>query len=289
MLVRWWGIWCRRAVEFAAKKTIKMAMIAGAFATTALLSACSGNNAAGNSSPAKNEAATAAAVEQVPEGGGQGAATRGSGAADSGTVSNGNVNCSQYGGRAGAPGRPKMDLIAVAATDGTTPGCTEAFTVITEYYQKLPQAEGPGERVLHVQGRWTCARQADSAGSQSAVVCGVPNSSLQLETRPSAQVRKFPNTAQEVQFTGYDAGVQMVRFQLVTRQEGGPDGSHYVPLDGKTYRLPLRKGGRRSARPPCARANRSPSTTKATATGRAARTGCSGSWRTVIRSSRRSA
>jgi hypothetical protein len=86
---------------------------------------CSGNNAAGNSSPAKNEAATAAAVEQVPEGGGQ----------------------------VGAPGRPKMDLIAVAATDGTTPGCTEAFTVITEYYQQLPQAEGPGERVLDVQGK----------------------------------------------------------------------------------------------------------------------------------------
>jgi hypothetical protein len=239
-------------MEFTAKKTIKMAMVAGAFTAIALLSACSGNNAAGNSAPAKNEAATAA-VEQVPEGGGQGAATGGSGTADSGTVSNGDVNCSRYGGQVGAPGRPKMDLIAVAATDGTTPGCTEAFTVIAEYYQKLPQAEGPGERVLDVQGKWTCARQTDSAGgSQGAVVCGVPNSSLQLETRPSAgagktpvrQVRLFPNTAQAVQFTGYDAGVQMVRFQLVTRQEGGPDGSHYVPLDGKTYRLPLQKGGK---------------------------------------------
>jgi hypothetical protein len=121
--------------------------------------------------------------------------------------------------------------------------------VITEYYQKLPQAEGPGERVLDVQGKWTCARQADSAGgSQGAVVCGVPNSSLQLETRPSAgagkapaqQVRKFPKTTQAVQVTGYDAGVQMVRFQLVTRQQG----SQYTPLDGKTYRLPLQKGGK---------------------------------------------
>jgi hypothetical protein len=28
-----------------------------------------------------------------------------------------------------------------------------------------------------------------------------------------------------LRFTGYDAGVQMVRFPLVTRQEGGPDGS----------------------------------------------------------------
>lgn len=232
-------------MEFAAKKTIKMAMVAGAFATTALLSACSGNNSAGTGSPAKNEAA---AVEQVPEGGGQGASTGGSGAADSGTAPNGDVDCSQYGGQVGAPGRPKMDLIAVAATDGTTPGCTEAFTVITEYYQKLPQAEGPGERVLDVEGRWTCARQAGSAGSQGAVVCGVPNSSLQLETRPSTgavrQVRKFPNTTEAVQFTGYDTGVQMVRFQLVTRQDGGPDNSHYVPLDGKTYRLPLQKGGK---------------------------------------------
>src|SRR4051812_47089179 len=86
-----------------------------------------------------------------------------------------------------------MDLIAVAATDGTTPGCTEAFTVITEYYPQLPQAEGPGERVLDVQGKWTCARQTDSAGgSQGAVVCGVPTSSLQVETRPSAGSGKTP-------------------------------------------------------------------------------------------------
>ena len=231
-------------MEFTAKKTVKIAMVAGAFTATALLSACSGNNAAGTSSPVQN---TPAAVEQVPDGGGQGAATGGSGAADSGT---GDVNCSRHGGQVGAPGRPKMDLIAVAATDGTTPGCTEAFTVITEYYQKLPQAEGPGERVLDVQGKWTCARQTDSAGgSQGAVVCGVPNSSLQLETRPSSgagttPVRLFPNTVQAVQFTGYDAGAQMVRFQLVTRQEGGPDGGHYVPLEGKTYRLPLQKGGK---------------------------------------------
>ncbi|WP_329049079.1 hypothetical protein OG738_40690 [Amycolatopsis sp. NBC_01488] len=239
-------------MEFAAKKTIKMAMVSGAFAATALLSACSGNSVAGSGSPAKTEAATAAAAEQVPDGGGQGAAPGGSGSGGSAPVSNGDVDCSRDGGQVGAPGRPKMDLIAVAATDGTTPGCTEAFTVITEYYQKLPQAEGPGERVLDVQGKWTCARQADSAGgSQGAVVCGVPNSSLQLETRPSAdagktpaqQVRKFPNTTQAVQFTGYDAAVQMVRFQLVTRLPGGPDNSHYVPLDGKTYRLPLQQGG----------------------------------------------
>jgi hypothetical protein len=32
----------------------------------------------------------------------------------------------------------------------------------------------------------------------------------------------------------------MVRFQLVTRQQG----SQYTPLDGKTYRLPLQKGGK---------------------------------------------
>jgi hypothetical protein len=231
-------------MEFTAKKTNKIAVVAGTFAAVALLSACSGNSVAGNGSPVPNETVTAA-VEQVPEGGGQGAATGGSGTA--GAAANGDVDCSKYGGQVGAPGRPKMDLIAVAATDGTTPGCTEAFNVITEYYGKLPQAEGPGERVLDVQGKWTCARQAGSAGSQGAVVCGVPNSSLQLETRPSApvqQVRKFPNTTQEVQFTGYDAGVQMVRFQLVTRRPGGPDNSHYVPLDGKTYRLPLQRGGK---------------------------------------------
>lgn len=232
-------------MEFTAKKTIKMAMAGGAVAAVALLSACSGNSVAGNSAPVKNAAETAVA-EQVPEGGGLGAAASGSGAAGSGTASNGDVNCSKYGGPVGAPGRQKMDLIALAATDGTTPGCTEAFNVISEYYDKLPQAEGPGERVLDVRGKWTCARQAGSAGSQGAVVCGVPNSSLQLETRPSGgageapQVRKFPNTTQPVQFTGYDAGVQMVRFQLVTRQKGG----QYAPIGGQTYRLPLQKGGK---------------------------------------------
>lgn len=228
-------------MEFTAKKTIKMAIVGGAVAATALLSACSGNGVAGNSSPVRNAAETAAA-EQVPDGGGQGAAAGGTGAA-----SNGDVNCSKHGGQVGAPGRQKMDLIAVAATDGTTPGCTEAYNVITEYFQKLPQAEGPGERVLDVQGRWTCARQADSAGAQGAVVCGVPNDSLQLETRPSGgtgkapegQVRKFPNSTQPVQFTGYDASTRMVRFQLITQQKGGQS----APVDGKTYRLPLQKGG----------------------------------------------
>ncbi|AUI64021.1 hypothetical protein [Amycolatopsis sp. BJA-103] len=221
-------------MEFTAKKTIKMAIVGGAVAATALLSACSGNSVAGNGSPVRNAAETAA-VEQVPEGGGQGAATGGSGA-----TANGDVDCSKYGGPVGAPGRTKMDLIAVAATDGTKPGCTEAFTVIAEYYQKLPQAEGPGERVLDVQGKWTCARQAGSAGEEGAVVCGVPNSSLQLETRPSGgapegQVRKFPNSTQRVQFAGYDAGTRMVRFELVTHQDS--------PVDGRTYRLPLQKGG----------------------------------------------
>ncbi|WP_425341963.1 hypothetical protein [Amycolatopsis coloradensis] len=169
-----------------------------------------------------------AAVEQAQVGGGQGAAAGGSGAESSG----GDVNCGKHGGRPGAPGRPKMDLIAVAATDGTTPGCTEAYNVITEYYEKLPQAEGPGERVLDVRGKWTCARLTESG---TEVVCGVPNSSLQLETRPSGagkapveRKRKFPNTTQRVRFTGYDAPLRMARFQLMT--------------DGKTYRLPLEPG-----------------------------------------------
>ncbi|RSM55236.1 hypothetical protein DMH03_34275 [Amycolatopsis sp. WAC 01376] len=209
-------------MEFTAKKTIKLAIAGGAIAATALLSACGGNDVAGNGSPVRN-----AAVEQVPDGGGQGAAA---GAVES---SKGDVNCSEHGGQVGAPGRQKMDLIAVAATDGTIPGCTEAFTVIAEYYEKLPRAEGPGERVLDVRGKWTCARQAGSAGAQGAVVCGVPNSSLQLETRktPGEQPRKFPNSTQQVQFTGYDATVQMVRFQLLTSGD-----------EGKTYRLPLHEG-----------------------------------------------
>ncbi len=168
-------------MKFTAKKTIKTAIVGGAVAATALLSACSGNNVAGNGSPVKN-----AAVEQAQAGGGQGAAAGGSGAESTG----GDVNCSKHGGQVGAPGRPKMDLIAVAATDGTTPGCTEAYNVITEYYGKLPRSEGPGERVLDVQGRWTCARLTE-AGTE--VVCGVPNSSLQLETRPRAPGKHRPS------------------------------------------------------------------------------------------------
>ncbi|MFD6070843.1 MULTISPECIES: hypothetical protein [Amycolatopsis] len=207
-------------MKFTAKKTIKTAIAGGALAATALLSACGGNNVAGNGSPVKN-----AAVDQAQTGGGQGAAAGGSDAEPSG----GDVNCSKHGGQVGAPGRPKRDLIAVAATDGTTPGCTEAYNVITEYYEKLPQAEGPGERVLDVRGKWTCARLTETG---TEVVCGVPNSSLQLETRPSGagkapveRNREFPNTTQRVRFTGYDADLRMLRFQLMT--------------DGKTYRLPL--------------------------------------------------
>ncbi|MFK0251267.1 hypothetical protein ACIQUM_41775 [Amycolatopsis azurea] len=233
-------------MKFTAKKTIKIAIVGGAVAATALLSACSGNGVAGNGSPVRNAAETAAAAEQVPEGAGRGAASGGTGG--SGATSNGDVNCSEHGGQVGAPGRQKMDLIAVAATDGTTPGCTEAFNVISEYYDKLPQAEGPGERVLDVQGRWTCARQADAAGAQGAVVCGVPNDSLQLETRPAGgtgqapdkQVRKFPNSTHSVQFTGYDADVRMARFQLTVPGKGGDA----RPVDGKTYRLPLQPGGK---------------------------------------------
>lgn len=213
-------------MKFTAKKTIKTAIAGGALAATALLSACGGNNVAGNGSPVKN-----AAVEQAQAGGGQGAAAGGSGAEPSG----GDVNCSEHGGQVGAPGRPKRDLIAVAATDGTTPGCTEAYNVITEYYGKLPEAEGPGERVLDVQGKWTCARLTESG---TEVVCGVPNSSLRLETRPAGtgtapveQNRKFPNTTQGVQFTGYDANLRMARFQLTAEQPGG-----------RTYRLPLHEG-----------------------------------------------
>lgn len=84
--------------------------------------------------------------------------------------------------------------------------------------------------MLDVQGKWTCARLTESG---TEVVCGVPNSSLQLETRRAGgeQNRKFPNTTQDVQFTGYDANLRMVRFQLMADQSGG-----------KTYRLPLRSG-----------------------------------------------
>ncbi|SEP49962.1 hypothetical protein [Amycolatopsis saalfeldensis] len=235
---------------FTAKKAIRLAMIGGAIAATAALSACSGN-AAGNSSPVKN--AADAAAQHSP----QGAATGGSGGSANAkggdfTDANGNVNCSKLSGKhVSPPGGPQLDLFADTATTGSNPGCDTAFNVITEYYKEIPtKGEGPGKRVLDIFGDWTCAGQADAA-NPDGTVCGKGATDYMIETRPAGQdgaaapapqQRRFPNTTQKVQFTGFDTSVNMATFQLVSLQPGGPDGGHYDRVDEKTYRLPLAGG-----------------------------------------------
>ncbi|MFE3171474.1 hypothetical protein ACFXPA_13190 [Amycolatopsis sp. NPDC059090] len=228
---------------FTAKKTVKMAMIGGAIAATALLSACSGNTA-GNGSPVNN-----AAVQQSAPGaatGGSGGSSKATGKGGNVSEENGDVNCSKLDGkRVTPPGGPQMDVIAVSATTGTNPGCNDAFKVITEYYQEIPtKGEGPGHRVLDIFGHWTCAGSGDQANPQGSICGKDGRTDYTIETRPSSggkgtapQPRRFPNTTQTVQFTGYDASVNMATFQLVRPQGHG----EYVPVAGdtKTYRLPL--------------------------------------------------
>ncbi|MFD2468061.1 hypothetical protein [Amycolatopsis silviterrae] len=219
---------------FTAMKSMKLVMVGGAVAATALLSACSGNNVDGNGSAAKNISEVAA----VKQGGSAGTAA----------TSNGDVNCSKHGGQVGPAGK-QMDLIAVQSANGSIPGCTEAFNVMTKYYELSPtQGEGPGKRVLGIDGHWDCALGAEEEFTQGVVNCGKDGGTeFMIKTapaagkgqQPSAPTRRFPNTTQTVQFTGFDHSVNMAQFQLITWQKGGADNGHFVPADPKTYRLPV--------------------------------------------------
>lgn len=229
---------------FTAMKSMKLVMVGGAVAATALLSACSGNNVDGNGSAAKS-VSDAAAVKQSPQGGS-------AGAAGTAATSNGDVNCSKHGGQVGPAGGKQMDLIAVQSANGTIPGCTEAFNVMTKYYELAPsQGEGPGHRVLGIEGHWDCALGAEEEFTQGVVNCGKDGGTeFMIKTaptggtggqQPAAPTRRFPNTTQTVQFAGFDRSVNMAQFQLVTWKKGGPDNGQFVPADAKTYRLPVSK------------------------------------------------
>ncbi|MET9265757.1 hypothetical protein [Amycolatopsis sp. NPDC004079] len=232
---------------FTAMKSMKLVMVGGAVAATALLSACSGNSVDGNGSAAKS-ISDAAAVKQGPQGGS-------AGAAGTAATANGDVNCSKLGGQVGPAGGKQMDLIAVESTNGSIPGCTEAFNVMTKYYELAPsQGEGPGHRVLGIEGHWDCALGAEEEFTQGVVNCGkdggsefmiktAPTAGKGSGQQPAAPTRRFPNTTQTVQFTGFDRSVNMAQFQLITWKKGGADNGHYVPVpgDGKTYRLPVSK------------------------------------------------
>ncbi|MGW7537929.1 hypothetical protein [Amycolatopsis sp. NPDC054798] len=227
---------------FTAMKSMKLVMVGGAVAATALLSACGGNNVDGNGSAAKS-ISDAAAVKQAPQGGS-------AGAAGTAATSNGDVNCSKHGGQVGPAGGKQMDLIAVQSANGSIPGCTEAFNVMTKYYELAPtQGEGPGHRVLGIEGHWDCALGAEEEFTQGVVNCGKDGGSeFMIKTaptggngQPAAPTRRFPNTTQTVQFTGFDRSVNMAQFQLITWKKGGPDDGQFVPGDAKTYRLPVSK------------------------------------------------
>ncbi|WP_037358960.1 hypothetical protein [Amycolatopsis orientalis] len=228
---------------FTAMKSMKLVMVGGAVAATALLSACSGNNVDGNGSAAKG-ISEAAAVKPNPQGGSAGAAA-------TSATSDGDVNCSKLGGQVGPAGGKQMDLIAVQSANGSIPGCVEAFNVMTKYYELAPtQGEGPGHRVLGIEGHWDCALGAEEEFAQGVVNCGKDGGTeFMIKTapasggagQPAVPTRRFPNTTQTVQFTGFDRSVNMAQFQLITWKNGGPDDGKFVPADSKTYRLPVSK------------------------------------------------
>ncbi|MBE1463553.1 hypothetical protein H4W33_002565 [Kibdelosporangium phytohabitans] len=96
------------------------------------------------------------------------------------------INCSRLtGSKVGAAGGPKVDAIAIGNPNGN-PGCETAFNVLTEYFAKAPHGEGPGRRVLDIQGRWSCAKAAEPEGSQGVVHCGQDGpDGLSIETAPA--------------------------------------------------------------------------------------------------------
>lgn len=96
------------------------------------------------------------------------------------------VNCSQVaGGKVGPAGGPQVDAIAIGNANGN-PGCTVTFNVLTEYFTKAPQGEGPGRRVLDIQGSWSCAKAPEPEGSQGVVFCGQQGpDGMMIETRPA--------------------------------------------------------------------------------------------------------
>lgn len=211
-------------------KTIKIATAGAALASVALLSACAGQNSA---APATTSADTVnvAQKEDVQQ---LRSAVKGKGGGKE-------INCSANG--AGGVGPHKVDLFAQETKAGTV-GCTEAFTVITEYYDNVIEKSVGVNYILNVQG-WRCWTDTGAEGSHS-VFCG--KNGLSMRTAPPAEDAgqaqpklRFPNTTQTVELTGYNTQVDMVEFTLVQWQPGGPNNGHYVsvPGDTGTHRLPL--------------------------------------------------
>jgi hypothetical protein len=133
---------------------IRPAVLGVTLAATALLSACSGQNTA---------APATTTVTVTPP------ATTASSKTPSKPVSGkpeklNDVNCSSNGaGKVGPAGGKQVDLIATATPAGIA-GCTEAFTVIAEYYRDAPtKSEGTGHHLV-VRG-WNCLTDTGAQGT----------------------------------------------------------------------------------------------------------------------------
>jgi hypothetical protein len=151
-------------------RSIRPVVVGIALAATALLSACSSQNGAdassGTSLPTVAASPENQAQQQVQSVGGQ--------AADDQVE---DVNCSTNGGKVGPAGGAQVDLIAVGTKTGRV-GCTEAFTVITEYYRDAPTKSEGTAHVLVVQG-WRC--MADT-GAQGTGMIGCDKDGLAFHT-----------------------------------------------------------------------------------------------------------
>ncbi|MGW7532562.1 hypothetical protein [Amycolatopsis sp. NPDC054798] len=203
-----------------------MATVAAALGAVALLSACSGQNSA---APASNQSApvNVAAKNQVQ----QPDTPVKKGGSGGGGASAEDVNCSSLGGPVGPR---KVDLIADATKAGTV-GCTEAFNVITEYFDKIDQAVG-SNYMLTVQG-WKCLTDTGADGTHE-IRCG--KGGLKLHTTPP----KDENTPDpQEQGTGYNGapidnpdaqdhgtGYNGVPVDPPSAQDQGT-GYHGVPID----------------------------------------------------------
>ncbi|MBP2319962.1 hypothetical protein JOF56_000347 [Kibdelosporangium banguiense] len=208
--------------------SFKPVAVGVAVAAMALLSACSGQN---TTSPSTVDAATKNQAQQQNQAKQQ---------IHAGQDKAGDVNCSATGaGQVGPVGGKQADLIAVAGKAGTI-GCTEAFTVITEYYRDAPSKSEGTAHVLTVRG-WKC--MADT-GAQGSGAVGCDKDGLSFHTGHSDSTgKKFAGKTLTVELTGYDTKLDMAEFKLVKYVRGGADNGHYEPLpeDPGTHRLPLTK------------------------------------------------
>ncbi|WP_173136726.1 hypothetical protein [Kibdelosporangium persicum] len=139
---------------------MKLAAVGAALAMGALLSACSGQGATAPTETVPKETGPKETGQAAPKAQQLRLLAGGDGKGDTGKE----VNCSTNGGTVGPH---QVDLIAVETEAGIV-GCTEAFTVVTEYFENAGESEGTA-RSLTVQG-WQCMTDTGAHGTGS-VAC----------------------------------------------------------------------------------------------------------------------